>query len=84
MDKLRAVFGHPIYKEYEVGRQVASGGPGCLWRIHEGTQRSRKEVWTRARESINYAREGGGEGGRKGRKGGDLAAKDDEEVNRSK
>lgn len=45
-DKIKsAVMGNPVTREFELGRHVASAGPGLLWRVHSGFKKtSRQEV----------------------------------------
>ena len=57
-----AVMGNPVTREYEVGKQVASAGPGLLWKVHQAVRKSTRQVRRRERE----AREKWSEG-RKGR-----------------
>lgn len=40
LGKLKSAWmGNPVMKEYEVGRHVASAGPGLLWRVHSAVKR---------------------------------------------
>ena len=39
-----AVMGNPVTREYEIGRQVASAGPGLLWKVHQATKKSTRQV----------------------------------------
>lgn len=41
-DVTSAVMGNPVTREFEVGRHIASGGPGMSWRIYNGTKKSTK------------------------------------------
>ncbi len=43
-DVTSAVMGNPVTREFEVGRHIASGGPGMSWRIYNGTKKSTKQV----------------------------------------
>ena len=45
-DKIKsAVMGNPVTREFELGRHVASAGPGLLWKVHSGVKKSsRQEV----------------------------------------
>lgn len=43
-DVTSAVMGNPVTREFEVGRHIASGGPGMCWRIYDGTKKSTKQV----------------------------------------
>ncbi|KAM7367179.1 hypothetical protein PAMP_015101 [Pampus punctatissimus] len=36
-------MGNPVTREFEVGRHIASGGPGMCWRIYNGTKKSTKQ-----------------------------------------
>uniref|UniRef100_A0A8C7VRV0 Protein kinase domain-containing protein n=1 Tax=Oncorhynchus mykiss TaxID=8022 RepID=A0A8C7VRV0_ONCMY len=42
-DMTSAVMGNPVTREFEVGRHIASGGPGMCWRIYNGTKKSTKQ-----------------------------------------
>uniref|UniRef100_A0A3P8ZB85 Protein kinase domain-containing protein n=1 Tax=Esox lucius TaxID=8010 RepID=A0A3P8ZB85_ESOLU len=42
-DMTSAVMGNPVTREFEVGRHIASGGPGMCWRIYHGTKKSTKQ-----------------------------------------
>uniref|UniRef100_A0A8C2DZS3 Protein kinase domain-containing protein n=1 Tax=Cyprinus carpio TaxID=7962 RepID=A0A8C2DZS3_CYPCA len=42
-DMTSAVMGNPVTREFEVGRHIASGGPGMSWRIYNGTKKSTKQ-----------------------------------------
>ncbi|XP_005733557.1 SCY1-like protein 2 isoform X1 [Pundamilia nyererei] len=42
-DVTSAVMGNPVTREFEVGRHIASGGPGLSWRIYNGTKKSTKQ-----------------------------------------
>lgn len=44
-DVTSAVMGNPVTREFEVGRHIASGGPGMCWRIYDGTKKSTKQVF---------------------------------------
>lgn len=44
-DVTSAVMGNPVTREFEVGRHIASGGPGLCWRIYNGTKKSTKQVF---------------------------------------
>ncbi|KAI5617755.1 SCY1-like protein 2 [Silurus asotus] len=46
-DVTSAVMGNPVTREFEVGRHIASGGPGMSWRIYNGTKKSTKQVSNR-------------------------------------
>ena len=39
-----AVVGNPVTKEYELGRHIASAGPGLLWKIYNGVKKSTRQV----------------------------------------
>ena len=40
-----AIKGNPVLREYELGKQVASAGPGLLWKVFNGEKKSTKQVW---------------------------------------
>ncbi|KAG5268006.1 hypothetical protein AALO_G00228390 [Alosa alosa] len=42
-DVTSAVMGNPVTREFEVGRHIASGGPGMSWRIYNGIKKSTKQ-----------------------------------------
>lgn len=42
-DVTSAVMGNPVTREFEVGKHIASGGPGMSWRIYNGTKKSTKQ-----------------------------------------
>ncbi|XP_030629513.1 SCY1-like protein 2 [Chanos chanos] len=42
-DMTSAVMGNPVTREFEVGRHIASGGPGMSWRIYNGIKKSTKQ-----------------------------------------
>ncbi|XP_069048922.1 SCY1-like protein 2 isoform X2 [Lepisosteus oculatus] len=42
-DVTSAVMGNPVTREFEVGRHIASGGPGLSWRVYNGTKKSTKQ-----------------------------------------
>ena len=43
-DKIKsAVMGNPVTREYELGKHVASAGPGLLWKVHCGLKKSSKQ-----------------------------------------
>lgn len=39
-----AIKGNPVIKEYEVGKQVASAGPGLLWKVHNAVKKTTRQV----------------------------------------
>ena len=44
-DRIKAaVKGNAVLKEYEVGQQIASAGPGLLWRVCKGVKRTTRKV----------------------------------------
>lgn len=43
-DMTSTIMGNPVTREFEVGRHIASGGPGMSWRIYNGTKKSTKQV----------------------------------------
>ncbi|XP_068163107.1 SCY1-like protein 2 isoform X1 [Antennarius striatus] len=42
-DLTSSVMGNPVTREFEVGRHIASGGPGTCWRIYDGIKKSTKQ-----------------------------------------
>ncbi|XP_035281447.1 SCY1-like protein 2 isoform X1 [Anguilla anguilla] len=42
-DVTSAVMGNPVTREFEVGRHMASSGPGLCWRIYSGSKKSTKQ-----------------------------------------
>jgi len=44
-EKLKtAIRGNPVFKEYELGKHMCSAGPGLLWRVYEGFEKSTRQV----------------------------------------
>lgn len=41
---VNSVIGNPVCREYEVGAQMGSCGPGCLWKIYDGRKKSTGQV----------------------------------------
>lgn len=39
-----AIKGNPVLREYELGKQVASAGPGLLWKVFNGEKKTTKQV----------------------------------------
>ena len=39
-----AVVGNPVTKEYELGRHVASAGPGLLWKVYSAVKKTTRQV----------------------------------------
>ena len=39
-----AVVGNPVTKEYEIGRHIASAGPGLLWKVYTGVKKTTRQV----------------------------------------
>ena len=39
-----AVVGNPVTKEYEIGRHVASAGPGLLWKVYSAVKKTTRQV----------------------------------------
>ena len=39
-----AVMGNPVTREYEIGKHVASAGPGLLWKVHNGIKKTTRQV----------------------------------------
>ncbi|KAK2493267.1 hypothetical protein MC885_004094 [Smutsia gigantea] len=42
-DVTSAVMGNPVTREFDVGRHIASGGNGLVWKIFNGTKKSTKQ-----------------------------------------
>ena len=38
-----AVMGNPVTREFELGKHVASAGPGLLWKVHAGVKKTSKQ-----------------------------------------
>ncbi|XP_066275776.1 SCY1-like protein 2 [Branchiostoma lanceolatum] len=38
-----SVLGNPVTREFEIRNHVASGGPGCLWKIYNGIKKTTKQ-----------------------------------------
>jgi len=49
-----ALPGNPILREYTVGQQVASAGPGLCWKIFSATRNSTKQVFFIKKIFKNY------------------------------
>ncbi|KAL5501957.1 hypothetical protein EMCRGX_G008642, partial [Ephydatia muelleri] len=44
LGKLRnAVLGNTVLRDYELGKQIASAGPGLLWKVHAGVKKSNRQ-----------------------------------------
>lgn len=39
-----AVMGNPVTRDYEVGKQIASAGPGLMWKVHQAVKKSTRQV----------------------------------------
>lgn len=39
-----AVLGNPVTREYQIGKQTASFGPGLLWKVFEGKKKTTGQV----------------------------------------
>ena len=39
-----AIKGNPVLKEHEIGKHVASAGPGLLWKVYNGVKKSTQQV----------------------------------------
>ena len=39
-----AVMGNPVTREFELGKHVASAGPGLLWKVHNGVKKTSRQV----------------------------------------
>lgn len=37
-------MGNPVTRDYEVGKQVASAGPGLMWKVHQAVKKSTRQV----------------------------------------
>ena len=55
-----AVMGNPVTRDYEIGKQVASAGPGLMWKVHHATKKSTRKVRGRGRGSETSVLEGCG------------------------
>lgn len=48
LDRLKktvnSVIGNPVCREYEIGTQMGSCGPGSLWKIFDGRKKSTNQV----------------------------------------
>lgn len=53
-DVTSAVMGNPVTREFEVGRHIASGGPGLCWRIYNGTKKSTKQVCVLIHSALKF------------------------------
>ena len=40
----KAVLGNPVTRDFNVGEQVASFGPGLLWKVFDGKKKSTGQV----------------------------------------
>ena len=38
-----AVMGNPVTREFELGKHIASAGPGLLWKVHTGVKKTSKQ-----------------------------------------
>ena len=45
-----AVMGNPVIRDYEIGKQVASAGPGLMWKVHQAVKKSTRQVRMSVRE----------------------------------
>ncbi len=41
-----AVMGNPVTREYEIGKHIASAGPGLLWKVYRGMKKTTRQVTT--------------------------------------
>lgn len=41
---VNSVIGNPVCREYEIGAQMGSCGPGSLWKIFDGRKKSTNQV----------------------------------------
>lgn len=39
-----AVLGNPVTREFSIGAQIASFGPGLLWKVFEGKKKTTGQV----------------------------------------
>ena len=39
-----ALPSNPLTREFDIGAQRASAGPGLMWKVHDGLKRSTKQV----------------------------------------
>ena len=39
-----AVKGNAVLKEYEIGQQIASAGPGLQWRVYQGVRKTTRKA----------------------------------------
>lgn len=42
-DVTGAVMGNPVTREFEVGKHIASAGPGLVWKVYHGIKKSTKQ-----------------------------------------
>jgi len=40
-----AVLGNPVVREFTIGQQIASFGPGLLWKVFDGKKKSTGQVF---------------------------------------
>ena len=45
-----AVMRNPVIRDYEIGKQVASAGPGLMWKVHQAVKKSTRQVRMSVRE----------------------------------
>ena len=38
------MLGNTVLRDYEMGKQVASAGPGLQWKVYAGVKRSNRQV----------------------------------------
>ena len=38
------MLGNTVLRDYELGKQIASAGPGLLWKVHAGVKKSNRQV----------------------------------------
>ena len=51
-----AVMGNPVTREYEVGKHIASAGPGLLWKVYAGVKRTTRQVCAWGRGGLRWTR----------------------------
>ena len=39
-----AVKGNPVLREYDLGQQIASAGPGLFWRVYQGVKKTTRKA----------------------------------------
>ena len=49
-----ALPGNPLSKDFELYGQIASGGPGMLWKIFAGMKKTTKQVKRKLHENCEF------------------------------